>query len=158
MKQKHLNKSPRSTGWMFMNDIWSVADHFEKFHLEPPRPPRKNDCDGGKWVRLPYLGGPSEKLAAQLRKYDYNIGFYSVTTVGRPLAPKNKSGVYQVECGICSSFYTNQTGRKLRVRLGEHRTAFSVWNWKVWPGNLISDSSKWFKLCIQALLRNYFSS
>ena len=34
-----------------------------------------------KWMRLPYLGGLTEKLSSELRKYGYHVGFYPLTTL-----------------------------------------------------------------------------
>ena len=61
---------------------------------------------------------------AQLRRYPYRIGFYPVSTVSDLINLKNtqeKSGLYCVGRGQSLSFYIGQTGRKLKIRLGEHQ-------------------------------------
>ena len=69
-------------------------------------------------------------LTLHLRKADYKVEFYPVSTVGElsslkdPQFPEKKAGVYRVACGQCHSFYIGQTGRSMKKRIGEHNTAF----------------------------------
>lgn len=92
----------------------------------PPDTPEKK-----RWVRIPYLGSSSEKLASELRRYGYNTGFYPVTTIRSLLstkdstAPSDKPGVYRISCGECSATYIGQTGRRFRKRFSEHKTFHS---------------------------------
>ena len=80
------------------------------------------------WVRLPFFGRQSYKLALELRRLGYNSGFYPLYTVGQlstlkdPLETLEKSGIYRVSCGDCNSIYIGQTGRKLETRFNEHKT------------------------------------
>ena len=57
-----------------------------------------------RWMRLPYLGPPSEKLAAELRRYyGDRTAFYPVSTIRQlisikdPVPATEKSGVYQIK-------------------------------------------------------------
>ena len=90
-------------------------------------PPTNNTKE--RWLRLPYMGAASDKLASLLRRYGYRVGFYPVSTVGDLVrlkdrsTPLDQSGIYQLSCGMCPAVYIGQTGRKLSTRLSEHRTA-----------------------------------
>jgi len=44
-----------------------------------------------KWMRLPYLGKSTERIAKDLRKLNYKVGFHPVTTVGQHSAVKDPS-------------------------------------------------------------------
>jgi len=81
-----------------------------------------------KWLRLPFLGRASYKLATELKHFGFRVGFYSLRTVGNLSSIKDrdpsmdKSGIYRVSCGKCDATYIRQTQRKLSKRLQEHRT------------------------------------
>jgi len=85
-----------------------------------------------RWIQLPYLGPASDKLASLLKRYDYRVGFYPLSTVRQLVQLKDrsskfdKSGIYQLTCGQCQAVYIGQTGRKLGVRMAEHRTAINL--------------------------------
>ena len=85
-----------------------------------------------RWIRFPYLGIPSEKVATELEKYGYKTGFYPVTAVRDLISLKDsipvteKSGVYEISCGECPSIYVGQTGRKLKTRIAEHRVKINI--------------------------------
>ena len=92
---------------------------------------QKKREEKNKWLRLPYLGAPTERLASELHRFGYKVGFYPLSTLGQlsqlkdPTEKMKKSGIYRISCGECDSFYIGQTGRKLQKRLQEHRTAFN---------------------------------
>ena len=96
-----------------------------------PDPPPLEDSTRVRWIRLPYLGKSSNVLARELRKYNYHVGFYPLTTVGHLIKLKDRiptekqSGVYKLSCGECEALYIGQTGRAFKTRFGEHRTAFN---------------------------------
>lgn len=81
-----------------------------------------------KWMRLPFLGKFSYKLAAELSKYNYRVGFYPLLNLGRLSALKDRttlldrSGIYRASCGDCDAVYVGQTGRKLSKRINEHKS------------------------------------
>jgi len=62
-----------------------------------------------KWMWLPYLGVPTEKLSSELRKYGYHVGFYPLTTLNNlirledPESIENKSSIYRIKRGDCDS-------------------------------------------------------
>ena len=62
-----------------------------------------------KWIRLPFLGRHSYKLATELKRYNYRVGFYPLQTIGRfsslkdPTHPEDRSGIYKATCGDCGS-------------------------------------------------------
>ena len=82
-----------------------------------------------RWMKLPYLGPASDKLASLLKRYNYRVGFYPLSTISQLVRLKDhsskfdKSGIYQLTCGQCQAVYIGQTGRKLGTRLAEHRAA-----------------------------------
>lgn len=81
-----------------------------------------------RWVRLPYLGKPSENLAKLLRQRGYKPAFYPLSTLRDLIAlktpiPKNRqSGIYKLNCPDCPASYIGQTGRPLEVRIREHQS------------------------------------
>ena len=102
-----------------------------RFHLsENPDRPRGKPSKK-KWIRLPYLGRPSETLAKELRRLDYSVGFYPVHTLSQlsrlkdPIPLTDQPGIYRYSCADCPSRYIGQTGRSLRKRLAEHRTDYN---------------------------------
>ena len=44
-----------------------------------------------RWLRLPYLGKASDKLAAFLKRYDYRVGFYTPCTLGQLVRLKDRT-------------------------------------------------------------------
>ena len=62
--------------------------------------PRPHLIDRGKWIHLPYLGDPTEKLAKAFRKLNYRPAFYSLTTINQlltindPIPQHEKFGIY----------------------------------------------------------------
>ena len=99
-------------------------------HLLPhsnPQPPAAPRNEIGKWIRVPYLGRPSELLARELRRYGYECGFYPVTrtidlcSLKDPIPPQKRSGIYSLQCS-CGSEYIGQSGRTFEKRFSEHRT------------------------------------
>ena len=78
-----------------------------------------------KGVRSPYMGRPSENLAAELRRYGHRMGFYPVSTVSPLISltdsvfKKEKSGVHQISSIECLAFHTGQTGRNSEKRTAE---------------------------------------
>ena len=81
-----------------------------------------------KWMRLPFLGRTSYKIARELRRHNFRVGFYPLLTMGSlvalkdPLPRDDRTGVYRVTCGDCGALYIGQTGRKMSKRLSEHKT------------------------------------
>ena len=53
-------------------------------------PPPTNNTKK-RWLRLPYMGAASDKLASLLRRNGYRVGFYPVTTVGDLMRLKDRS-------------------------------------------------------------------
>lgn len=86
--------------------------------------------DNLKWLRLPYLDRLSVELARELRRYNFRVGFYTLTSLKNliklkdPTSITSKSGIYKISCGDCSSYYIGQTGRKYSTHIAEHRNAF----------------------------------
>ena len=83
-----------------------------------------------KWIRTPFLGQLSKKLARVLKAYDLRPAYYSINrirdifpTAKDPIPLLDKSGVYKLECSDCPTVYIGQTGRKLRERVAEHEKA-----------------------------------
>ena len=83
-----------------------------------------------KWLRLPYLGSSSDRLASELRRFGYRVGFYPLTRVRDlsklkdPVPVIDSPGVYLLTCS-CGDLYVGQTGRALSKRFSEHRTHFN---------------------------------
>lgn len=96
-------------------------------------PIASNDSGSGKkerFVRIPFIGNPSYKIAREIRKANYTPVFYTLSSsrdlikLKDALDLEQKSGVYRLECGSCKASYVGQTGRKLYNRLQEHYRAF----------------------------------
>ena len=98
--------------------------------LTERNPPPPSNQKRKKWLRLPYLGRPSEMLARDLRRFGYSPAFYPITTLRNlsslkdKIPPEDKAGVYRVTCGECPATYIGQTGRALSKRIEEHKAAF----------------------------------
>jgi len=81
-----------------------------------------------KWIRLPFLGRLSLRLASELRRFNYRVRFYPISTLGTlsklkdPSTQEEQSGIYRIDCGECDAFYIGQTGRSLATRFKEHKT------------------------------------
>ena len=60
-----------------------------------------------------------KRLAGQI--FDHLGWLFKVDT--RRRSREERYGVCRLNCGQCASFYIGQTGRKLKIRVGEHRTA-----------------------------------
>lgn len=80
-----------------------------------------------QWCSLPFLGPISNVVGKILKRDGIRVSYKSGTTLGRFLCnSKDKSdlgdssGVYRLECGICSASYVGRTLRKLKVRCKEH--------------------------------------
>ena len=87
-------------------------------------------CDV-RWLRPPYLGKSSDRLVFLLKRYNYQVDFYSPLTLSNlvrlkdPTPPQDRSGIYELKRGDFPAVYIGQTGRKLSTRLAEHRTALN---------------------------------
>jgi len=61
------------------------------------------------------MGQGSKKPASEFRRYEYRVGFYSVTTVSNlfnlkdPKPIPKKSRIYRAHCGECDASYYGQT-------------------------------------------------
>lgn len=85
-----------------------------------------------RWVRMLFLGTHSYKIARVLKSQGYKTVFYFFFTLGHLSALKDqlpseeRSGVYRAVCNApnCPGTYIGQTGRSLRERLAEHRSAY----------------------------------
>lgn len=97
--------------------------------LNYSRQPTQTSSRRQKWIRLPYVGQTSNQLARELKRLDYKVGFYPLTTLGSlsmlkdPIPQMDKPGVYKVSCGECPAIYVGQTGRPLKERFKEHISA-----------------------------------
>ena len=110
-----------------------------------PQPQTGNpDHSRTKWIRLPYLDSCSNKISRELKRMDYKVGFYPLTTLNQlvnlkdPIPKMKRPRIYRLECGECSAQYIGQTGRPLSKRLGEHRSALppriQLWPNTAWSG------------------------
>ena len=56
-----------------------------------------------KWLRLLYLGALTERLASELHRFGYKVGFYPLSTLGQlnqlkdPTEKMKKSGIYHIQ-------------------------------------------------------------
>jgi hypothetical protein len=80
-----------------------------------------------RWIRLPFLGNFSFKLGNVLRSYGFRPAYYNPVTIRslfvrlKDRVPSNeRSGVYSLQCGDCRGVYIGETGRQLKIRVGEH--------------------------------------
>ena len=111
-----------------MSANWLGGNPYISCYLTHNNPHSKNHplTRRQKWVRLAYLGPSSDRIARELRRLGYKVGFYPVTTVGSlsqlkdRIEDEDKPGVYRIECGECRATYVGQTGRPLRDRVREH--------------------------------------
>ena len=80
-------------------------------------------------IILPYVQGLSEKMRKILKTYNIHTCFKPHTTIRKLLVhPKDKitqeqktDCIYEVPCLNCDKVYIGETGRKLEVRLKEHK-------------------------------------
>jgi hypothetical protein len=84
-----------------------------------------------RWIRTPFLGRLSGKLARIFKTYNLRPAYYSINrmrdifpTAKDPTPLTDKSGVYKLQCSSCPTVYIGQTGRKLKDRVAEHEKAF----------------------------------
>ena len=83
------------------------------------------------WIRLPYLGNHSSKLAWELQKFDNRVGFYFLTTARQlqnledPILKDKMLGIYSLNC---YTQYTGKTSQSFSKHLGDHRSAFQNHN------------------------------
>jgi len=103
------------------------ADFFLSHHCDPP-PVIKGKSE--KWLRLPYFGRDSDRLACELRRFGYRVGFYPLTRVQtlsslKDSLPRSDSpGIYLLSCPR-GDVYVGQTGRSLSERLSEHQYPYN---------------------------------
>ena len=80
-------------------------------------------------ITIPYIKGTSEKVARAYHQKGYSVTYRPHITLRKLLVhPKEKINqedmcgvVYDVHCHNCSKHYVGETGRKLKLRLAEHR-------------------------------------
>jgi len=80
-------------------------------------------------VILPYVKGLSERISVEMKKVGIEAIYRPRSTLRQRLVkPKdiikkeNKCEViYQIGCKNCEKVYVGETGRKLKIRIGEHR-------------------------------------
>ena len=87
--------------------------------------------DGERKLFIPYVKGFSEMISRICRKM--NIETISTkqrtlrSILSRPKQPQPtmdiKGVVYQIPCSSCPAVYTGETGRMLKVRMAEHKSA-----------------------------------
>lgn len=84
-----------------------------------------------QYSSLTFIGKSSQKLNYFLQKYDYKISFRTDNSLAKYIKndkPKvnkeNKSGVYQLSCGSCSSIYIGRTYRNFETRINEHKRSY----------------------------------
>lgn len=89
------------------------------------------------------IGEISTKISILTNSDNCRTAFYNVNSLGRILINnKDKrdklenSGVYQVNCSNCPSYYIGQTGRSFKTRIKEHFT-----NWVNDKGELSNVAS-----------------
>jgi len=98
--------------------------------LADPAAPSAPSTDRIRRIRLLFLGTHPSKMARELSKLNYPVGFYPLTSVRGlinlkdPIPLEKRSDIYRLTCGDCPVQYIGQTGRSLFKRLGDHRTAF----------------------------------
>ncbi|KAI5631461.1 reverse transcriptase (RNA-dependent DNA polymerase) domain-containing protein [Phthorimaea operculella] len=84
-----------------------------------------------KWVKIPYIGTPSEKFKRLLNSDGRKTAFYSTNSL-KSIICNNKdkipmdhqSGIYSLTCDTCDSIYVGQTGRKFKTRIKEHLSSW----------------------------------
>lgn len=79
------------------------------------------------WCAIPYIGNLSNKIGQILNKAGIRLAYKRSQSLGDylsnlkdPIDMLERSGVYKIQCGVCSSIYIGQTGRKLGQRYKEH--------------------------------------
>ena len=92
--------------------------------LDKQKPERSNGC-----VVIPYVAGLSESFARILKKHNIQTAMKPALTLRQCLVrPKDKrplmdtvEAVYKIPCKQCPKAYVGETGRKLGVRIKEHK-------------------------------------
>ena len=103
--------------------------------------PRISSCGKReRWIRLPFLGPFSNKLGRVLRPFGFRPAYYNPVTVKRlfvklkdRIPREERSGVYSVRCANCDGVYIGETGRQLKIRIDEHK--------KAWSNNKVGESA-----------------
>jgi len=55
----------------------------------------------------------------------YNLKSLFCRQLKDPILKHDRSGVYRINCVQCNAAYFGETGRKLSIRIDEHKTAFN---------------------------------
>ena len=87
-------------------------------------------------ITIPYVKGKSEKLRRAYQQYGVSVTLNPLQTLHQRLvAPKDPTAldektfvIYHIPCKDGSSVYTDETGRKLKLRLREHKSTASSAN------------------------------
>jgi len=103
-----------------MNSLTKKDQKKRQLEVSVKRPP----------IVLPYVKKVSETVARIMRKHNVSVAMRPIRTLRRLLVhPKDKQDkeqtidcVYKIPCGNCDKTYVGETGRKLGVRIKEHRT------------------------------------
>ena len=80
-------------------------------------------------VTIPYIKGLSERLRRLFKQHQIGTSFKPINKISQliihpkdPIPAKEKCGVvYEVGCKNCSKTYIGETGRKLGIRISEHK-------------------------------------
>ena len=96
-----------------------------------PKKKRKQDVAVSRpLVVIPYVEKVSETVARVMKKYNVSCAMKPWVTLKNVLVHRKDREdkkqtiecVYKVPCARCEKTYTGETGRKLAVRLQEHRS------------------------------------
>lgn len=87
-----------------------------------------------KYVKMPYLGIMSDKLARLFKNTEVKISFSTNNNLGRKLIHNTKpldtkfdaSGIYKITCSQCDKYYIGQTGRNFKTRFKEHLDCYRL--------------------------------
>ena len=98
----------------------------------------QEQCDSEKWWpvsythldvykrQLTYHNSNTHKIANTFRKHKYKIAYRTNNTIKKHINDTNtdidkynNTGVYQLNCNDCNSFYLGQTGRSFSSRYSE---------------------------------------
>ena len=99
------------------------------------RPTDTEDKQEMKTLCLPYVQGLSERIERACKKLDVRAVFKSSKTLrghlcrvkGKQPLDRTKGVIYNIPC-TCGREYIGETGRNLRVRIGEHKYAIQRGN------------------------------
>jgi len=86
------------------------------------------------WIRLPYVRKQlSSAIFPFLKDFELWAAFYPINTAQKlftrlkdPLPLSEKSGVYSLRCKDCPATFIGQTGRKLSIRISEHKKLSTI--------------------------------